>query len=135
MLILGLAILRIEMKAFDCKKCGKCCYGKWGIHVDADERERIARFLGMSPASFKEEYCREKHDRVYIKTGPDNFCVFFNKEKQCLIHPVKPETCSQWPYYPAIVKDEHTWEGAKNACPGINPDTTFEEFVKESKKT
>ena len=121
------------MKAFDCKKCGKCCYGEWGIHVNADEREQIARFLGMDPESFKEQYCREKHGRLYIKAGPDNFCVFFNKKKQCLIHAVKPVTCSQWPYYPAIVKDEHTLEGAKNACPGINPESTFSEFVSQAK--
>lgn len=126
--------IEVKMKAFDCKKCGKCCYGEWGIHVNADEHHRIARFLSITTESFKARYCHEKHGRVYIKTGPDNFCIFFNKEKQCLIHPVKPETCSQWPFYPALVKDEHTWEGARDACPGLNRDITFSEFVAQSKE-
>jgi Fe-S-cluster containining protein len=88
----------------------------------------------MSPESFVARYCHEKNERVYIKTGADNFCIFFNKEKQCLIHPVKPEPCSEWPFYPAIVKDEDTWEGARDACPGFNPDCSFSEFVKQAKE-
>ena len=122
------------MKVFDCKKCGKCCYGEWGIHVNKGEQARIARFLGMSPESFVVRYCREKNGRRYIRTGPDKFCTFFNKEKQCLIHPVKPETCSRWPFYPALVKDEDSWEEARDACPGINPDGSFSEFVKQAQK-
>jgi Fe-S-cluster containining protein len=124
----------MKMKAFDCKQCGKCCYGEGGIHVDENERDRIARFLGMSTESFIARYCEERNGRIYIKTGSDNFCVFFNKEKQCLIHPVKPEPCFEWPFYPAIVKDEDTWEGARDACPGFNPDCSFSEFVKQSKE-
>ena len=124
----------IEMKAFDCKQCGKCCYGEGGIHVNQEGRERIARFLGMTPDSFVTTYCEERNGRIYIKTGSDNFCVFFNNEKQCLIHPVKPGTCSQWPFYPANVNDEDTWEAARDACPGFNPDSSFSEFVKQSKE-
>lgn len=122
------------MKAFDCKQCGKCCYGEWGIRVGKEERERIARFLDMSPETFEAQYCREKNGRLYIETGQDKFCTFFNKEKQCLIHPVKPGTCSNWPFYPAIVKDEDTWQDARNACPGFNPDCSFSEFVKQAKE-
>jgi hypothetical protein len=32
------------------------------------------------------------------------------------------------------VADEENWESVKEACPGINPDCSFEEFVKQSKK-
>jgi hypothetical protein len=31
------------------------------------------------------------------------------------------------------LKDAYNWEMAKDACPGINPDCSFEDFVKESK--
>ena len=72
--------------------------------------------------------------RVYLGTGPDGFCVFFDQEKACLIHTVKPDICSLWPFYPANVKDEETWELAKDACPGINPECSFEEFVRQSKE-
>lgn len=121
-------------KAFDCKKCGRCCYGEGGIHVNKKERDRIARFVGMTQKSFMARYCEERNGRIYIKTGPDNFCFFFNKEKQCMIHPVKPKTCTRWPFYPAIVKDEDTWQDARDACPGFNQDSSFSEFVKQAKK-
>jgi Fe-S-cluster containining protein len=121
------------MKAFQCRMCGECCYGEGGILVEGEEIERISRFLGITASDFLSGYCEERHARTYIKTGPDGFCIFFDREKGCLIHPVKPGPCELWPFYPAIVEDEENWELAKDACPGINPDCSFEEFVKESK--
>jgi hypothetical protein len=32
------------------------------------------------------------------------------------------------------LKDADNWEMAKDACPGINPDCSFEDFVKESQE-
>jgi hypothetical protein len=32
-----------------------------------------------------------------------------------------------------MVKDADNWEMAKEACPGINPECSFEEFVNQSK--
>lgn len=121
------------MKAFQCQMCGTCCQGEGGIFLNAMEIEEIARFLGVTPQAFLSRYCEEKHGRVYITTGRDKFCIFFDREKNCLIHPVKPERCELWPFYPAIVSDEENWEMAKDACPGINPDCSFEEFVRQAK--
>ncbi|MBN1847904.1 MAG: YkgJ family cysteine cluster protein [Deltaproteobacteria bacterium] len=119
------------MKTFDCKMCGECCYGEGGINVNEEEVERIARFLDISPEAFISGYCRELNGRLTIRTGPDYFCIFFDQEKACLIHPVKPAICSQWPYYPANLTDKDTWEMAKQACPGINPESSFKEFREE----
>jgi hypothetical protein len=121
------------MKAFECQMCGTCCYGKGGIFLKEDEIQRIANFLGMKPTSFFARYCDEKGARFSIKAGPNKYCIFYDKEKSCLIHPVKPSPCSLWPFYPANLKDAYNWEMAKDACPGINPDCSFEDFVKESK--
>jgi len=120
------------MKAFECKMCGTCCFGEGGIYLQKEERDRIARFLDMTPESFEARFCRKKNGRLYITTGPDKFCIFFDKEKQCLIHPVKPRPCYSWPFFPANIKDEDSWKLAQDACPGINPNCTFEEFVKQS---
>jgi Fe-S-cluster containining protein len=121
------------MKAFQCKMCGACCYGKGGIRVKGDEIERISGLLGITPRSFKKDFCEERNGHLSIRTGSDGFCRFY-REEGCAIHPVKPEICSLWPFYPAIVNDRDNWEMAKGACPGISPDSTFEEFVKESKE-
>lgn len=118
------------MKAFDCRMCGNCCYGEGGISVDHEEMERIAHFLDLTPKAFLSRFCYENHGRIYVRTGSDNFCVFYDNEKSCQIHPVKPKICCLWPFYPAIVSDKENWELAKDACPGINPDGSFEDFVR-----
>jgi Fe-S-cluster containining protein len=123
-----------RMLAFECKKCGTCCYGKGGIFIRRDEIERIADFLEMDPASFISRYCDKKHGRFSIKTGEDGYCVFFDKERQCTIHPVNPTPCSSWPFYDALLKDPDNWESAKDACPGINPNCSFEDFVRQAEE-
>ena len=115
--------------------CGTCCFGEGGIFVGSDEPAKIAGFLGLTPESFLSMYCERKNGKTYIKTGPEGYCIFFDKKKLCLIHPVKPLPCSQWPYYPALLKDEENWEMAKDACPGLNPDSSFKDFLKGSKET
>ena len=121
------------MTTFDCKMCGDCCYGEGGIFLEDGEDERISRFLRVSLPEFLARFCERRNGRTYLTTGEDRFCIFYEKGKGCTIHPVKPARCSLWPYYPANVADRETWEMAKLACRGINPDCSFEEFVKESK--
>ena len=122
------------MKAFECLTCGECCYGEGGIYVGEEEVKRISDFLGVSPEIFVSRFCEKRHGRLYIRTGQDGFCLYYDKEKSCLIHPVKPEICMLWPYYPAIVNDEETWEMTKNACRCINRDCPFEEFVRQARR-
>ena len=122
------------MKAFECKMCGSCCYGEGGIFLQKEEIIRIATFLEMTWEAFITHFCTEKGNRLSVKTGTDNFCIFYDKEKNCTIHPVKPTLCTLWPFYSALLKDMDNWEMAKDACPGINPNCSFEAFVKQSKE-
>jgi Fe-S-cluster containining protein len=126
--------MNTNMKAFECTKCGTCCYGKGGIFVRGDEIERIADFLGIDSVSFVSRFCDEKNGRLSIKSGEDGYCVFYNKEIQCTIHPVNPMPCSSWPFYDALLKDPDNWEAAKEACPGINPNCSFEDFLRQAKE-
>ena len=123
------------MKAFACKMCGACCYGEGGISIDDAEIERISTFLGTDIDSFVRRYCEERNGRTSITTNMSRFCIFYAGKGICLIHRVKPEICSLWPFYPAIIKDQDNWELAKEACPGINPDFSFDEFVRQAKET
>lgn len=124
----------LDMKAFECRTCGECCYGEGGIFVGEEETQRIADFLEMTWEDFVSRCCEERHDRLYIRTGQDGFCLYYDKGKGCLIHPVKPDRCSLWPFFTAIVSDRDNWELAKEACAGINPDCPFEEFVRQARK-
>jgi uncharacterized protein len=120
------------MKAFECKNCGVCCYGMGGILVNDQERRNIAAYLGVSVERFEETCCEIRNLKTYVRSGEDGYCVFFHKERRCLIHPVKPGPCRLWPFYPALLKDRGSWKAAMDACPGINPDASYEDFVKES---
>ncbi|MBW2065751.1 MAG: YkgJ family cysteine cluster protein [Deltaproteobacteria bacterium] len=122
------------MKAFQCKKCGKCCYGEGGIFLDPEERLRIASHLNISADEFVALYCEQRNGRLSVKTGPDKYCIFYDREKQCLIHEVKPRVCSLWPFYPALLKDPDAWLLAQGACPGINPRVSHEEFKRQAPK-
>jgi Fe-S-cluster containining protein len=122
------------MKAFQCQMCGHCCYGEGGIFLEKREIKDIAGFLETPVASFLYRFCEEKLGRYQLKTGEDRFCIFFTKEKKCLINPVKPKRCRQWPFVPAIVRDKENWEMIKEACPGIHPDCSFDAFVRQSKE-
>jgi hypothetical protein len=122
------------MKAFQCKQCGICCYGEGGIHLNGAELKAAAAFLGMPEESFIHRFCEKRNGKPSIKTGPDGYCIFYDHQKKCLIHPVKPRPCSLWPFYPALLKDRGNWDLVKDACPGINPDCPYEEFVKQAEK-
>ncbi|MBN2123034.1 MAG: YkgJ family cysteine cluster protein [Deltaproteobacteria bacterium] len=120
------------MKAFVCKMCGTCCYGEGGIRLEDREIKAISRFLEITAEEFAARYCETRNSRLYIKTGKDNYCIFYDHAKQCLIHPVHPLPCKQWPFYAALLRDRETWRQAQEACPGINPDCPHEEFVRQA---
>ena len=122
------------MKVFECKMCGTCCRGEGGITVNNNEIRKIASFMNMKTESFTKAYTYEKNGHVSIRAGKDGYCAFFNKEAKCTIQSVKPEICRLWPFFPANIKDRQSWEIAKLACPGINPESSFEEFIEESRK-
>jgi Fe-S-cluster containining protein len=113
--------------------CEDCCYGEGGIFMNVEERKRIAAFLKISSDDFLSRFCEERNGVIYVKTGEDNFCTFYQRGKGCAIHPVKPARCCLWPYYNANVNDKETWDMAKLACRGINRECSFEEFVRQSK--
>ena len=122
------------MKAFQCKICGTCCYGKGGISLKNKEIERIASFFSKPTAYFLSKFCKEKNGKVSIDIGADRYCVFHREGEGCLIHSVKPEICSRWPFFSALLKDENNWEMTKDACPGLNPDSSFEDFLKQARE-
>lgn len=120
------------MKAFECRMCGECCYGEGGIYVTGEEQEALARFLDIPLKALCHTYLEQRNGRTYIRTGMDHYCIFYRKGVGCTIHPVKPQRCALWPYYPANVRDRETWELAKLTCRGLNRECAFEDFVQEA---
>ncbi|MFP4037196.1 MAG: YkgJ family cysteine cluster protein [Desulfobacteraceae bacterium] len=121
-----------SIKAFSCRMCGECCRGEGGITITSEELERMASYLGISAEAFKRDFCVKNNGRLSIATGDDGFCSLYEQGKGCTVHPVKPERCAIWPFYPALLRDPAAWREAMDACPGINPECPFEEFVRQA---
>ncbi|MBW2980365.1 YkgJ family cysteine cluster protein [Candidatus Woesearchaeota archaeon] len=83
-----------------CKKCGHCCSHGSGA-LDEGDLKKIAKFLETSEKELKKT-CLEEIEKFNTKRlrpvtvkkdKPYGRCVFFNKEKGCVIHQVKPLEC------------------------------------------
>ncbi len=96
--------------------------------MNPEEIERLAAFLHLSGEDFAREYL------VASQMGPqlasrNGACVFL-AEKRCRIHPVKPRLCRDWPFLSALLTHPDELEGAKGACPGIDPACRHQDFVR-----
>lgn len=107
---------------FVCRRCGDCCKGYGGTFVTPDDIMRIALFIGASPETFVETYCRMSGGRPVIAQKADSYCIFWDEEKMCLIHPVKPRMCRDWPFIESVARDPANWEIMSGVCPGIRTD-------------
>jgi Fe-S-cluster containining protein len=102
--------------------------------VEHHDIRSIASFLRITPESFVMQYCENRNGKLSIRSRRDRYCIFFDEERLCTIHDVKPRPCRLWPFYPALLKDKEAWNEAKDACPGINPSASFEDFLREAEK-
>ncbi len=118
---------------FSCRQCGECCRGEKGILVTAAEHTAMAAYLGLPPDDFAARYL------VETPLGPQlasrNSACILQAEGLCLVHPVKPRICREWPYLPALLRHADEFAAAKEACPGLAADAGHEEFIKASQET
>lgn len=121
-------------KAFSCKVCGECCKGRGGIWVTWEEIKAMAQYLNIDGASFTQSYCEKKNGHYYIREKAvkgEVVCVFLQENGGCAVHPCKPLPCQLWPYWKGILSSEEDWQALMDVCPGLNPDVSFADFVKE----
>ena len=111
---------------FSCQQCGECCWGKGGVRLNQDEAQRVKEFL-HNPPNFTELYLEARSSD--IRTGPDGFCIFHGAKGQCLIHPVKPAVCRNWPFLPGLLNHEQAFIDAQAACPGLARFLSWSDFL------
>ena len=107
---------------FECTQCGKCCGGEPGsIWVDEKERSRIAEFLAIDEVSLRKDYLVRKGGFVSIKERENFDCAFLDPvSKKCTIYPVRPDQCSAFPFWDALLTDKKIWNFYAIRCPGMN---------------
>ena len=105
---------------FACQKCGECCRGYGGTFVSAKDIEAIARYLKIDARQFIDRFCQLSGGKAVLAQGDNGYCVLW--DKQCTIHPVKPEMCQKWPFIESLLVDPENWQAMASSCPGMQAD-------------
>ena len=105
---------------FTCQGCGNCCrpHGPYGyVYVNKEDRQRLARFLGVRTSSFTRKHCAQSDGYYHLKR-PDLPCGFL-KNHHCSVHAARPLQCRAWPFWRESM-DARTWYREVDAfCPGV----------------
>ncbi len=104
---------------FDCKCCGQCCKGYGGTYVTREDIQKIAAYINKDPDTFVDIYCDMSGSKPVLTLAENGSCIFFDPEKQCTIHRVKPYMCRAWPYIKTIIAHPENWDIMANSCPGM----------------
>lgn len=115
---------------FQCRMCGHCCLGFGGTYVTAGDIERISRYIQVEPDTFVARYCDMTGAGAVLTQGGDERCIFFDEQKQCTIHPVKPRMCRAWPFLKTVVNHPENWDAMASACPGMVPSVPHADLVR-----
>ena len=119
----------MKQNVFDCQCCGVCCRGEGGIYLPREDAPGPAGLLGISVEEFIREYTRPQYGQLALRTDEQGFCLFHDHEThRCRIHQVKPRMCRDWPFFWGALNNRQGFEDAKDACPGICPETDWEDF-------
>ena len=111
---------------FKCQECGACCKGFGGTYISEKDIEKISKQINVDPEIFLDKYCTMSGSRYVLAQGKDDNCIFYNQEKQCTIHPVKPYMCRAWPFIKTIISNPENWNTMANSCPGIKKDIEYD---------
>jgi len=80
-----------------CYDCGRCCQFGSGFLI-SEEKEKIAKFLNITIEELENKYLMKKNmfgTEAWKPKHPEPFgpCIFYDEEKHCTIHDVKPLLC------------------------------------------
>jgi hypothetical protein len=89
------------MATFSCRRCGACCRWPGCVKLTGEEADEIASFLEISPQEFIDRFTRFSPDRLYLSLleKADGSCQWLSDAAPaaCLIEPVKPRQCRDFP--------------------------------------
>ena len=127
------AVMTSGASAFECRRCGHCCSGQGGIVLTAKDVERLCAYLGQARDAFLESSTVCAGSKVHLGVRPDGYCLFF--ADGCGVHPARPDICRAWPYFRGNLVDSGSWAMSQDYCPGISPEVTHGEFVRQGLKS
>ncbi len=90
-----------DLSAFQCRRCGACCKWEGPVRVTEQEIDAIADYLGIELQRFIRDCTYLTPDRrsLSLVEKEDGSCFYYDdRRKCCLINPVKPKQCRDFPY-------------------------------------
>jgi len=112
---------------FQCTMCGYCCQGETTVSLNEEDRTQITQALDIELDELTCRYLRETNNIYQMKTE-NGYCIFY--DNGCSLHPHSPWQCRQWPFHPAILKDENNFKTIQSSCPGIKKTATYKDVCK-----
>lgn len=85
---------------FKCRRCGTCCKWPGYVRLFSFEADKIAEFMNMDVHEFIENYTVLTRDRrnLSLIENDDHSCIFYRDDPPaCMIEPVKPRQCREFP--------------------------------------
>ena len=83
--------------AIDCRACAECCRVTEVQLVDRDV-EHLARYLGLRPQKFLEEYTTRNEDRELILRRTEKEGCVFLQGNECTVYEARPGNCEKFPH-------------------------------------
>lgn len=105
---------------FQCQGSGKCCVsrGQYGyVYVNADDRRRLARHLGIPMQTFTRRFC-EREGGIWKLRDFDENCRFLDGKK-CGVYEARPTQCRTWPWWPETMSAKSWSREVAAYCPGV----------------
>lgn len=87
-------IARKILEKFKCDMCGKCC--NIPVNIFSEDIEKLSKFLNITIDDFRNKYMINQY---YLRMP----CPF-NKDKKCIVYPVRPDVCTIYPFNSDIPK-------------------------------
>jgi Fe-S-cluster containining protein len=81
----------------DCRQCAECCRVT-ECEITTSDVQRLAKFLGIKPSAFVEQYTMKgSDDEMILKRTDKDGCVFL-EGNDCSIYEERPTTCKGFPH-------------------------------------
>jgi len=116
----------MDSEVFNCTQCGRCCHGYGGTYVSEADIAAIADYIGTDRATFVRRYCTLSGTRYLLAQQDNGYCIFF--DRNCTIHPVKPQMCRNWPFLESVLRDAGNWHAMASTCEGMRTDLSDPEI-------
>lgn len=84
---------------YRCRRCGNCCRWPGYVRVSQEELAEIANALDMPLEELVREYTEVTRDRrgLTLVEQPNGHCIFLDENGDCIIYPVRPQQCRDFP--------------------------------------